>query len=357
MFLWSCLVHSDATKIGIVVADMLLASTQQGQTVLLDIENFSKKIHAIIDIDKQNVLQQEQKCSQLRTEKNSLASVELEKEDALLRQMRQVFQSDLLRADIHIQEHRDKIIDQFCKHVCKQFSKQHGCDIVLRSDSELLVMANDSIDITAILTQCLHEQEQMRCKKYFTIKDVKELFKYLDVKYLTDYKYDIKNPKELLDAQQKYYELNPNMAHHFTEKYGLKIEEKHRAPIYLAWVSPEIGWGVFAAQDIDKDDFIQEYTGIVCDKKSCKDTSYAWYFLKTTPNQGFMMDAKREGNEMRFVNHSDQSNVLSLSILGKDGRFHVCYLATHDIKKDQQLLVDYGAAYWADRKDHQMIAV
>lgn len=96
---------------------------------------------------------------------------------------------------------------------------------------------------------------------------------------------------------------------------------------------------------------IGEYTGIVIEihKSPELDKSYAW--TVSSPeycrDQGkfFYVDAKKAGNFVRFINHSEYPNVKALTVYCQN-QWHMIYIAARPIKKDEQLLVDYGAGYW-----------
>ena len=139
------------------------------------------------------------------------------------------------------------------------------------------------------------------------------------------------------------------------EKYGHLIQFRHHAPVYLSFINNKVGYGVFADTDIKKDQMIAEYTGVL--RKSPEpirsrgslinmhDFDYIWTYI---PDAKVDIDAKEAGNFTRFVNHSLYPNVKILYIWNA-GLYHLIYVAQSDIKKDEQLLVNYGAGYWYER--------
>ena len=141
------------------------------------------------------------------------------------------------------------------------------------------------------------------------------------------------------------------------KKYGWLIEQKYEAPWYMQLVSERVGYGIFAAADFEDGDFIGEYTGIIHDEQSFKalmpfDPNYSWninppanYHNMTTK---FYVDAKKSCNFARFINHSYNPNVKPVTIYAKDG-WHIIYVACKSIKKDEQILVNYGEGYWQGR--------
>ncbi len=64
-------------------------------------------------------------------------------------------------------------------------------------------------------------------------------------------------------------------------------------------------------------------------------------------SQAFI-DAKPAGNHTRFANHAFAPNCASGSVLLDDG-WHVFLAANRAIQAGEQLVYDYGKAYWAQR--------
>jgi SET domain-containing protein len=59
------------------------------------------------------------------------------------------------------------------------------------------------------------------------------------------------------------------------------------------------------------------------------------------------VNARREGNEMRFVNHGEPPNLRVEHTL-IDGHWALFYVAGRDIEKGEELLASYGNQYWED---------
>ena len=136
-----------------------------------------------------------------------------------------------------------------------------------------------------------------------------------------------------------------------SKKYGELIAQGHEAPWYLKFINKQVGHGAFADADIEEDALVGEYTGIIIEVTKAKelDMSYAWTLISPEhyrdQAKAFFVDAKKAGNFTRFINHSTYANVKPLTVYS-DGQWHMIYVAARDIKKDEQLLVDYGAGYW-----------
>jgi hypothetical protein len=127
------------------------------------------------------------------------------------------------------------------------------------------------------------------------------------------------------------------------------------APVYIKKVDEELGYGVFAADEIKRNAFVGEYTGVVQiphndSGQEMEDGGYesdfSWYYLDTIPGGPELeINGRLEGNEMRFVNHSDQFNV-DVEHTIHNGNWVIFFKAASNIQKDEQLLISYGEDYW-----------
>lgn len=165
---------------------------------------------------------------------------------------------------------------------------------------------------------------------------------HFNVRYLDCLEYE--TPEDQLNSTQQRIvkqRFDPN-------KYIDRIEQRHIGPVYIAFINDAVGCGVFAEQDIQRGQMIGEYTGIVkpvnfSQKK--EDYDYAW---GGPPPTKFVIDSKDAGNFTRFVNHSNKPNIDMIYVFCKN-QWHLIYVANQDIKKDQQLLANYGKPYWKGR--------
>ncbi|RKP12673.1 hypothetical protein BJ684DRAFT_16864 [Piptocephalis cylindrospora] len=138
---------------------------------------------------------------------------------------------------------------------------------------------------------------------------------------------------------------------------------------YIRWVSDDVGWGLFAEQAIPAGAPVGIYVGIRTNKT--EDTDYAWKYNPRGPvfdPQGrtilVFVDSLYAGNELRFVNHGDgpryddQGGLLNTPIANArsmhvpwKGHWEIVYEAIQDIAVHEQILVDYGPAYWSSRAE------
>lgn len=177
--------------------------------------------------------------------------------------------------------------------------------------------------------------------EYRTLKQKKLFFKERNIEYITSTK--------MSDKVQNNIEVYNNLFKHpytkkYTDQYLKKVENEYVAPAYIAFVSKEIGYGLFADTTIKKDDFIGEYVGVIVENKP-DPWCCAWFYAHTNKESILCVDAHDKGNDMRFVNHSDNSNVKLAYVLAKDNLFHLCYIAAKNIYQDEEILVNYGSTY------------
>lgn len=138
------------------------------------------------------------------------------------------------------------------------------------------------------------------------------------------------------------------------KKYGKRISKGYEAPWYLRYINEQIGHGAFADADIAEGEMIGEYTGIIRDGKKMNgfDMSYGWSLWSPEhyrdQKEYFHVDARKAGNFTRFINHSFYPNVKGITVYS-GGEWHMVYIACRAVKKDEQLLVDYGPGYWLSK--------
>lgn len=122
--------------------------------------------------------------------------------------------------------------------------------------------------------------------------------------------------------------------------------------VYIKYIDPIKGFGLFAARDLKKDSYIGEYTGVVRKYRRWKDdkNSYCFeYKIGDSSIPHFTIDAKYMGNVVRFINHSNQPN-LSTFAAYSGGVIHIIMKTNKLIPKDSELTYDYGTKYWKKRE-------
>lgn len=125
-------------------------------------------------------------------------------------------------------------------------------------------------------------------------------------------------------------------------------------PLRVRWINSYAGWGVFAEQDLKPLEFIGEYTGIVRKrKKSDEKNAYCFeYPVVKGETTSYVIDAERQGNITRFLNHSEQPNLLSTVVI-VNHLPHIIFYTKQPISKGTQLCYYYGFDYWKNRSSPQ----
>jgi len=155
------------------------------------------------------------------------------------------------------------------------------------------------------------------------------------------------------DTLLKTYQGQPEL---FTLR-GIIYRDKFRQgfcmPMRIEWVNNSVGYGLFADRPIQMGDFVGSYCGEV--------RRLAFWLTKNDysivyPNlawiQTYLVDAKTQGNEMRFLNHSYNPN-LSPQCAVDRGLIHSLFVAARDIQKGEQLTWNYGEDFWEGKPPPQ----
>ena len=132
--------------------------------------------------------------------------------------------------------------------------------------------------------------------------------------------------------------------------YKDDIESGKISDVFLRWISPSLGWGIFAARSFKPKEFIAEYTGVVrkWQKADWKNGYCFEYVYESGKPTSFVIDAREESGLARYINHSEEGNLEpKLATLGS--LTHVLLLTKRSIEKGEQLCYHYGPAYWARR--------
>ena len=126
--------------------------------------------------------------------------------------------------------------------------------------------------------------------------------------------------------------------------------------VSIQWIDDEIGWGIFAESSFQSMEFIAEYTGLV--RKRCsQDRTNAYcfeYLLAQGHSTPYVIDACDQGGLSRYVNHSDEPNLLSALAI-YEGIAHVVLYTKRAVAKGEQLCYDYGSTYWKHRKKRRVL--
>ena len=128
------------------------------------------------------------------------------------------------------------------------------------------------------------------------------------------------------------------------------IYKASRDKIYVRWIDPSLGYGVFASENIPALTYIGEYTGVVKLRRKRKTylNDYIFSYVAGPKTSPFVIDAKEKGNFTRFINHSLEPNLTSRWVIAK-GVTRIIVFSNQFIPKGNQLTYDYGVNYWKNR--------
>jgi SET domain-containing protein len=193
---------------------------------------------------------------------------------------------------------------------------------------------------------------------YQSKEEIQRFFQQQNVKYLERTRIGWEPLLTMRLDTTPYYLGNKELFQEISCRYQEDIEKCRMAPLYIKQINQKLGYGVFAADDIPKDAFIGEYSGVVQVPaanagRKIRDggfeSDFSWYYLDQPEGVPELeINGRLEGNEMRFVNHSDNFNVDVEHTLFK-GHWIIFFKAARTIQKDEQLLISYGEQYWGDQ--------
>lgn len=138
------------------------------------------------------------------------------------------------------------------------------------------------------------------------------------------------------------------MGEHFREH----LFKGRTSKISIRWIDDELGYGAFSEENLSANSFIGEYTGRI--RRYYRFQSYQNDYCFRYPTcctsfQYYVVDSLKEGNLLRFINHSIEPNLEPVYVIDR-GILHLIFLTNKSIAKGSQLTFDYGKDYWLRRK-------
>lgn len=185
-------------------------------------------------------------------------------------------------------------------------------------------------------------------KKEYTHKDFK---KHFNVRHLkkTELSPEL-GEMHTITQDDSLYLASPEYYDDLTTRYGRLIDKGYVAPVVVRFVDKKLGHGVFAKKNIKAGEMIGDYTGILCNMDSIKDTLYSFSYpairVDGTEIDNFVIDASEAGNITRFVNHSTHNPNVYVETIPYKNIWHQVFIASCDINEGEQLFIDYGSGYW-----------
>lgn len=134
--------------------------------------------------------------------------------------------------------------------------------------------------------------------------------------------------------------------------HAKEIAQELTPDVTIKWINDEIGYGMITNQSIKPWAYIGEYAGLLRRRnlfyRNINDYCFMYprRWLTTKP---LTIDSEKQGNVMRFINHSDSPNLESLSVF-YDGTFRIIFRAIRKIAAGEELTYDYGGIYWTHRR-------
>jgi len=152
-----------------------------------------------------------------------------------------------------------------------------------------------------------------------------------------------------------YYSANQEEFQRLTHQYGDSLRRGLRPPLEVRSAGDGFGLGLFAATALEAGALVGEYAGVIQESSDAPPdelidghylSDYAWNYPDELPDgTEFEITALREGNELRFANHSDRPNMAVDHTL-VDGLFVTFFRMLTKVSPGTQLTVDYGEDYW-----------
>jgi SET domain-containing protein len=179
--------------------------------------------------------------------------------------------------------------------------------------------------------------------------------------YIEDVRIQRGCQEEFMQAWKKFYRrakpLTSPSRHERLASCLRRIWRKKNDALYcqrvtIRFIDQNVGFGVFAVEDIPPYSTLTHYAGILRPERSIqteRDSTFA--FTKFKP---FSIDAMHYGNWARFMNHGEEgkpeTNVIAWEIYLPAGPRIVFSAGRHGIKKGEQLLYSYGDEYWEEKE-------
>jgi len=194
----------------------------------------------------------------------------------------------------------------------------------------------------------------MKNKRIYGKENILSFFSNRNIQYLERSRIDWAPLHKIKLNKSLYYRENREEFIRLDTRYGEKIENCFMAPVYIQKINDEIGYGLFAAENLVKGDFVGEYTGVIRASEELTEvfedgsyeTDFSWDYPDETGKTTLEINGRLEGNELRFVNHNRDFN-LDVEHTLHNGQWLIFFVARRDISADEQLFVSYGDEYWS----------
>ena len=185
-------------------------------------------------------------------------------------------------------------------------------------------------------------------KRLYTIK---ELEKRLQFTFLKNISFESPEEKEMIRTKGLEKWKNNEISIEEKElgnRFRHEIKTGYIPAVSIHWIDENVGYGLFAEEDLSQGSYVGEYTGIVRenDKRYIEPLNNYCYRYPVLDDLGrdYVIDAI-QGHLTRFINHSFLPN-LKPTYSYYEGFYHLIFVAISPIKKYSQLTYNYGRNYW-----------
>jgi uncharacterized protein len=140
-------------------------------------------------------------------------------------------------------------------------------------------------------------------------------------------------------------------------QYRNELSKGLAADVSIRWIDDELGHGLFANKNLHSGAYVGEFTGLVrrLFRRHPNTNEYCFHYpTRWWSWQYTVIDSLLEGNETRFINHSDTPNLQPLCACERS-LLHIIFVTKEPIEAGTQLTYDYGKDFWKDRKKIEIL--
>jgi len=123
--------------------------------------------------------------------------------------------------------------------------------------------------------------------------------------------------------------------------------------VIIKYIDDIINYGLFADDEFTSGIILGEYVGLLV-PFSAHDKPSGYGMNYPCGDDSYEINAYDFGNVIRFINHSTTPNCDFRKVF-YEGLVHIVCTTISDIKKGEQMTVNYGASYWLARHDDSAI--
>ena len=123
--------------------------------------------------------------------------------------------------------------------------------------------------------------------------------------------------------------------------------------VEVRWKNSEVGFGLFLKEPLETGEYLGVYSGEVkklsyFSKKS--DLTYTAELIRSFPwRRPLVVDAKKEGSLLRFINHKDEPNV-GVEYVKACSLPFLLVSSLRRIEAGEEIFLSYGTDFWKNRK-------